>query len=267
MGRAADATMIQMRMLNRGKGPAVYSPRAQIDRNDYHAYMKKCLENTPNLHIRQAEVVEIGTENEAVSSVTTALGACYRVGQVIIATGTYLKGRIYVGEYTAESGPDGTHAPSALSLSLKKLGIPLRRFKTGTPARVHAQSIDFTVMNKQAGDENITPFSADTREGTLKNRALCHMSYTNEKTHEVIRQNLHRSPLYAGKIEGVGPRYCPSIEDKVVRFSDKERHQLFIEPMGMHTQEMYVQGCPPLCLRRYSSPSTTPSRDFPMSKS
>jgi tRNA uridine 5-carboxymethylaminomethyl modification enzyme len=242
MGRAADASMIQMRMLNRGKGPAVYSPRAQIDRMAYHAYMKRCLEKTPNLDLKQAEVVDIGVENGAVCSVTTALGARYRVSQAIVATGTYLRGRVFIGEYMAESGPDGTHAPSALFSSLRAMGVPLRRFKTGTPARVHLASLDLEEMAPQEGDGLIIPFSADTREGALKNRSLCHITYTNEHTHRVIRANLHRSPLYGGVIEGVGPRYCPSIEDKVVRFADKQRHQIFIEPMGLDTCEMYVQG-------------------------
>lgn len=242
MGKAADATFIQSRMLNRGKGPAVHSLRVQADRKSYHRYMKQILENQDLLDLKQAEIVEIRTENGRVSGVVTELGAIYGAKTVILATGTYLHGKIYVGEYTAESGPDGMHPARGLSDSLRSLGIPLRRFKTGTPARVDRRSIDFSKMEVQPGDEPITPFSFETDPAGLKNQSVCYMTYTNEKTHQVIRENLGRSPLYGGKIEGVGPRYCPSIEDKVVRFSDKPRHQLFIEPMGLDTNEMYLQG-------------------------
>ena len=242
MGKAADATFIQSRMLNRGKGPAVHSLRVQADRKSYHRYMKQILENQDLLDLKQAEIVEIRTENGRVSGVVTELGAIYGAKTVILATGTYLHGKIYVGEYTAESGPDGMHPARGLSDSLRLLGIPLRRFKTGTPARVDRRSIDFSKMEVQLGDEPITPFSFETDPAGLKNQSVCYMTYTNEKTHQVIRENLGRSPLYGGKIEGVGPRYCPSIEDKVVRFSDKPRHQLFIEPMGLDTNEMYLQG-------------------------
>lgn len=242
MGKAADATFIQSRMLNRGKGPAVHSLRVQADRKSYHRYMKQILENQDLLDLKQAEIVEIRTENGRVSGVVTELGAIYGAKTVILATGTYLHGKIYVGEYTAESGPDGMHPARGLSDSLRLLGIPLRRFKTGTPARVDRRSIDFSKMEVQPGDEPITPFSFETDPAGLKNQSVCYMTYTNEKTHQVIRENLGRSPLYGGKIEGVGPRYCPSIEDKVVRFSDKPRHQLFIEPMGLDTNEMYLQG-------------------------
>lgn len=242
MGKAADATFIQSRMLNRGKGPAVHSLRVQADRKSYHRYMKQVLENQDLLDLKQAEIVEIRTENGRVSGVVTELGAIYGAKTVILATGTYLHGKIYVGEYTAESGPDGMHPARGLSDSLRLLGIPLRRFKTGTPARVDRRSIDFSKMEVQPGDEPITPFSFETDPAGLKNQSVCYMTYTNEKTHQVIRENLGRSPLYGGKIEGIGPRYCPSIEDKVVRFSDKPRHQLFIEPMGLDTNEMYLQG-------------------------
>jgi len=242
MGKAADATFIQSRMLNRGKGPAVHSLRVQADRKSYHRYMKQILENQDLLDLKQTEIVEIRTENGRVSGVVTELGAIYGAKTVILATGTYLHGKIYVGEYTAESGPDGMHPARGLSDSLRSLGIPLRRFKTGTPARVDRRSIDFSKMEVQPGDEPITPFSFETDPAGLKNQSVCYMTYTNEKTHQVIRENLGRSPLYGGKIEGVGPRYCPSIEDKVVRFSDKPRHQLFIEPMGLDTNEMYLQG-------------------------
>lgn len=242
MGRAADAVFIQSRMLNRGKGPAVHSLRVQADRKNYHRYMKRVLENQPNLSIKQAEIVALESENSRVTAVITELGARYTVKAAIIATGTYLKGKIFVGEYSAESGPDGMHAATHLSDSLKKLGISLRRFKTGTPARVDRRTINFDKLEVQHGDYPITPFSFETDSTTLKNQAVCHMAYTNERTHDVIRQNLDRSPLYGGKIEGIGPRYCPSIEDKVVRFADKKRHQLFVEPMGLDTNEMYLQG-------------------------
>ncbi|MCI8442096.1 MAG: tRNA uridine-5-carboxymethylaminomethyl(34) synthesis enzyme MnmG [Provencibacterium sp.] len=241
MGRAADATFIQSRMLNRGKGPAVHSLRVQSDRRAYHAYMKRALEQQQGLTLKQAEVISIGAESGRVVSVSTAMGACYRVSAVIICSGTYLGGRIFVGEYSEESGPDGLHPARALSDSLREHGIPLRRFKTGTPARISRRSIDFSALQEQPGDEEIIPFSFMTR-GPLSNRVLCHIGYTNEATHALIRENLHRSPLYGGKIEGVGPRYCPSIEDKVVRFSEKPRHQFFVEPMGLNTEEMYLQG-------------------------
>ena len=242
MAKAADATFIQSRMLNRGKGPAVHSLRAQADRRQYHLYMKRVLEYQENLDLKQAEIVDIRAENGRVSAVVTALGAVYGVKAAVLCTGTYLRGKIFVGEYTAESGPDGMHAAGPLSDSLRALGIPLRRFKTGTPARVDRRSIDFSKTQPQEGDDPITPFSFETDPAGLRNRAVCHMAYTNERTHAVIRQNLHRSPLYGGMIEGIGPRYCPSIEDKVVRFADKTRHQLFIEPMGLDTNEMYLQG-------------------------
>ena len=241
MAKAADATFLQSRMLNGGKGPAVRSLRAQSDRVRYHCYMKQALEKEKNLDIKQAEIVELKTDNGAVSAVVTALGAVYNVKKVILATGTYLKGRIYVGEYTEESGPDGSHAASELSESLRKAGVTLRRFKTGTPARVHKHSINFDEMEIQPGDEPPLPFSFET-EGKRENKEVCYITYTNERTHEVIRENIGRSPLYGGKIEGIGPRYCPSIEDKVMRFADKDRHQIFIEPMGEDTDEMYLQG-------------------------
>jgi len=242
MGKAADAVFIQSRMLNRGKGAAVHSLRAQVDRPKYHEYMKKVLENQPNLLMKQAEIVDIRLDDERnVCAVVTALGAVYTCRTAIICTGTFLKGKVFVGEYSYASGPDGLHAPENLSGSIKNLGIKLRRFKTGTPARVHRDSIDFSQLEVQHGDDPVTPFSFDTT-GELVNRADCYIAYTNEKTHEVIRQNLHRSPLFGGEIEGVGPRYCPSIEDKVVRFADKQRHQVFVEPMGLDTQEMYLQG-------------------------
>ncbi|MEM1486085.1 tRNA uridine-5-carboxymethylaminomethyl(34) synthesis enzyme MnmG [Oscillospiraceae bacterium PP1C4] len=242
MGRAADATFIQSRMLNRGKGPAVHSLRVQSDRKAYHRYMKQVVENQENLDLKQAEIVEIQCENGQVSGVVTELGAVYGVKAAILCTGTFLHGTIYVGEYKTISGPDGMHAAMSLSDSLRSLGISLRRFKTGTPARVDKRSIDFSKMEVQEGDDPIVPFSFETDPATLKNRSVCHMTYTNENTHQVIMDNLHRSPLYGGKIEGIGPRYCPSIEDKVVRFHDKPRHQLFIEPMGIDTNEMYLQG-------------------------
>ena len=242
MGRAADKTMLQSRMLNRGKGPAVHSLRVQSDRVAYHQYMKHTLETTPNLDLIQAEIVDIKTENGAVSAVVSMLGAVYPVKAVIIATGTYLKGKIFIGEFSQQSGPDGCHPANQLGDNLKRLGLPIRRFKTGTPARVLKSSIDFSKLEVQEGDERIIPFSMDTDESTLKNKMVCHIGYTNLETHEVIKANLHRSPLFAGVIEGTGPRYCPSIEDKVVRFADKIRHQMFVEPMGESTEEMYLQG-------------------------
>lgn len=241
MGKAADKTFIQSRMLNRGKGPAVHSLRVQSDRRAYHQLMKKTVEQQKNLDLKQAEIVEIREKDGAVSSVVTRLGAVYDVKAVVIATGTYLKGRIHIGEVNYSGGPDGMFAAESLSDSLRNLGLDLMRFKTGTPSRVNRNSIDFSVLEEQAGDEPITPFSFDTEE-TGSNKAVCHIAYTNSETHRIIKENLNRSPLYAGRIEGVGPRYCPSIEDKVVRFYEKERHQFFIEPMGLDTDEMYLQG-------------------------
>ncbi|MDL2232542.1 tRNA uridine-5-carboxymethylaminomethyl(34) synthesis enzyme MnmG [Ruminococcaceae bacterium OttesenSCG-928-L11] len=241
MGKAADAVTIQSRMLNRGKGPAVHSLRAQVDRTRYHSYMKRALENQENLLLKQAEIVDIRVENQAVRAVVTAMGAVYPCKTVIICTGTFLGGKIFVGEFSQASGPDGLHAPTRLSESLKQLGMPLRRFKTGTPARVHRDSIDFSQLEVQKGEDPIIPFSYATHIPP-ENAVDCHIAYTNADTHRVIREHLHRSPLYSGVIEGIGPRYCPSIEDKVVRFQDKERHQVFVEPMGLDTKEMYLQG-------------------------
>ncbi len=242
MGKAADACFIQSRMLNRGKGPAVHSLRVQADRVKYHNHMKHICELQKNLDLKQAEVTEIHTENGQVTALVTALGGEYRVKTAIIATGTYLKGLIHVGDVSYESGPDSTLPSKGLSESLKNIGVKLRRFKTGTPSRVHKRSINFDVLEKQDGDEDIQPFSFETDRKDMKNIASCYIAYTNEDTHNVIRENIHRSPMYSGKIEGVGPRYCPSIEDKVVRFSDRQRHQLFIEPMGLETDEYYLQG-------------------------
>lgn len=241
MGKAADATFLQSRILNLGKGPAVHSHRVQADRVKYHIYMKKVLEAERGLEIKQAEVTEILTENGCVCGVVTKLGTKYKCRAAIICTGTYLKGVVHVGEVSYESGPDSTLPSSGLSDCLRSLGITLRRFKTGTPARVHRRSIDFSKLERQDGDPEISPFSFDT-VGELKNTVSCYISYTNSKTHRIILDNLSRSPLYSGRIEGIGPRYCPSIEDKVVRFSDKPRHQLFIEPMGLDTDEYYLQG-------------------------
>lgn len=242
MGKAADKMMLQSRMLNLGKGPAVHSLRAQEDRAYYHILMKKTLEQQENLDIKQAEIVEVRPDGKGgVLGVTTHLGAFYEVPNVIICTGTYLKGIIYVGDRKWESGPDASSPAKPLSASLEKLGIKLRRFKTGTPARVLRNSIDYSKLEIQYGDEHIVPFSFET-EGELKNKVECYIGYTNEETHEVIRKNIDRSPLYSGKIEGIGPRYCPSIEDKVMRFPDKIRHQFFVEPMGLNTEEMYLSG-------------------------
>ncbi len=242
MGRAADATFLQSRMLNRGKGPAVHSLRVQADRMAYHICMKKTLENQAGLDVKQAEIVEVRVDSRGeVCGVVTHLGAVFGVRAAIVCTGTYLKGRVFVGEYSFDSGPDGTHPSVGLSASLEQLGVELRRFKTGTPARVHRDSIDYSQLEEQLGDEEIVPFSFETR-GELKNRVSCYIAYTNEETHQVIRDNLSRSPLYGGQIQGVGPRYCPSIEDKVVRFADRARHQVFVEPMGLDTSEMYLQG-------------------------
>lgn len=240
MGKAADANTLQLRMLNLGKGPAVQSLRAQIDRRRYSGYMKHAVELQENLTVKQAEIVNIERDGEGFT-VFTKLGAVYTVKTVVLATGTFLGGRIYVGEVNYESGPDGTFAATELSGALVKLGVSLRRFKTGTPARVLKSTIDFSVMEEQKGDENIYPFSYST-EKQPENSVVCHIAYTNDETKKVILDNLDRSPLYSGVIEGVGPRYCPSIEDKIVRFSDKERHQLFIEPCGADTEEMYLQG-------------------------
>ena len=240
MGKAADANTLQSRMLNRGKGPAVHSLRAQIDRRDYSAYMKHTMEKQENLLVRQAEITALEKTEEGYE-LTTALGAVFKAKSVVIATGTFLKGKIFVGEVNYEGGPDGTFAATTLSESLLKLGLPLRRFKTGTPARVLKSSINFENLEKQEGDEKVIPFSFET-ETPPENTVCCHISYTNDQTKEVILKNLHRSPLYGGVIEGVGPRYCPSLEDKIVRFADKKRHQLFIEPCGKNTEEMYLQG-------------------------
>ncbi len=242
MAKAADATMLQSRMLNLGKGPAVHSLRVQSDKVKYHMYMKEVVEKQENLCIKQAEIVRIDEKDGAVCGVATAMGAYYKVKAVIIATGTFLRGKIFVGEYSEESGPDGLHASNRLSDSLRNLGINLRRFKTGTPARVRRSSLDFSKMEVQYGDEPIIPFSLETEPSTLKNKEVCYITYTNKDTHKIILDNIHRSPLYAGEIEGVGPRYCPSIEDKVKRFADKTRHQLFVEPMGTNTEEIYMQG-------------------------
>lgn len=241
MGKAADKTFLQSRILNRGKGPAVYSLRVQSDRRAYQALMKQTLERTENLDLKQAEVVRVLCEGKQVTGVITHTGAWFQAKAVIISTGTYLKGKIIIGDVSYSGGPDGLFPANRLSESLQEIGIRLMRFKTGTPARINRNSVDFSEMEEQKGDEDITPFSFET-EDTGKNKVSCYLTYTNEKTHQIIRDNLHRSPLYSGKIEGIGPRYCPSIEDKVVRFADKERHQIFIEPMGENTDEMYVQG-------------------------
>ena len=240
MGRTADECFLQSRMLNRGKGPAVHSLRAQIDRRKYSDTMKHKLELQQNLELHQAEITGI-KQTDSGYTLTTRMLAEYDVKAVIIATGTYLGGRIFIGEVNYESGPDGTFPAAFLGQSLKELGLPLRRFKTGTPARVLRSSIDFSDLEEQHGDDPPIPFSYDT-EDMGDNKVICHISWTNEKTKEIILKNIHRSPLYAGDIEGVGPRYCPSLEDKIVRFSEKKRHQLFIEPCGLDTEEMYLQG-------------------------
>lgn len=242
MGKAADKCFIQSRMLNRGKGPAVHSLRVQADRVKYHNYMKNMCEKQKNLYVKQAEISEIVVEKNKITGVITSLGAFYGVKSVVIATGTYLKSKIHIGEASYESGPDSALPSKYLSQSLIDNGVELRRFKTGTPCRVNKRSINFDIMERQDGDENIVPFSFETSSEGLENIVSCYVTYTNSKTHEVIISNLHRSPLYSGRIEGVGPRYCPSIEDKVVRFSDKPRHQLFVEPMGLTTEEYYLQG-------------------------
>ena len=242
MGKAADATLLQSRILNRGKGPAVYSLRAQIDRRAYQNEMKHRLEMCDNLHIRQGEIVKVNIDESGnVCSVETRAGARYLCRAAIVSTGTYLKSRIIIGEFSQESGPDGVFPATELSKNLQDIGVELVRFKTGTPPRVNRRSIDFSELEEQLGDDEITPFSFETTE-PLENTVSCFVTYTNERTHKVILDNIHRSPLYGGDIKGIGPRYCPSIEDKIVRFKDKERHQLFIEPMGEDTEEMYIQG-------------------------
>ena len=242
MGKNIDKTYLQLKMLNTSKGPAVHSLRAQADRKQYQSTMKNVLEKQENLFIKQAEIVDVIVEDNKVKSIVTNVGAVYDVDAVILATGTYLKGMIHIGEVYYSSGPDGVSAANSLSEVLEKLGIELRRFKTGTPARINRRSIDFSKMEIQNGDEIIEPFSLENDFKKDDNQMPCYLTYTNEKTHEIIRKNLMRSPLYSGKIHGKGPRYCPSIEDKVVRFADKERHQLFVEPIGRNTDEMYIQG-------------------------
>ena len=241
MARAADKACIQYRMLNRGKGPAVWSLRAQADRRKYQQIMKHTLELQPHLTLRQAEVTEIRCEDGRVTAVVLRTGAVLEVRAVILCTGTYLTGQTIVGECIESSGPDGLHPANALADSLRALGLPLRRFKTGTPPRIHRGSVDFSKMEIQEGDASPLPFSFETEQAP-ENRAVCYLTYTNGETHRIIRENLDRSPIYSGVIEGIGPRYCPSIETKVVRFADKPRHQLFIEPMGLDTEEMYIQG-------------------------
>ena len=240
MGKATDATLIQYRVLNRGKGPAVHSLRAQIDRREYSGYMKSVLEKQPNLDVRQAEITEI-EKQDGNWRIKTQLGAIHEVKAVIIATGTFLGGRIYIGDVSYEGGPDGMFAATELAKSLKKLGLPLRRFKTGTPARIHRASIDFSKLEEQPGDEITSPVSY-SHTTPPQNKAICHVTYTNAETNRIITENIQYSPLYSGMIEGVGPRYCPSLEDKIMRFPDKPRHQLFIEPCGLNTEEMYLQG-------------------------
>ena len=242
MAKNIDKTLIQLRMLNTSKGPAVYSLRAQADRKMYQMEMKHTIEKQENLYMKQAEIVDIKVEDGKVKSIETNIGAIYDVDAIILATGTYLKGKIHIGEKSFESGPDGVFPANRLSEALKKLDIDLVRFKTGTPARINRKSVDFSKMEIQEGDTKLTAFSFEDNIDENIEQLPCYLTYTNAKTHEIIRNNLHRSPLYSGKIEGTGPRYCPSIEDKVVRFADKERHQIFIEPMGRNTDEMYVQG-------------------------
>ena len=241
MGKNIDKTMIQIKMLNTSKGPAVHSLRAQADRKRYQAEMKHTLEKQENLEVKQGEIVDIIVDNGTVKAIKTDVGAVYHVKAIILATGTYLKGKIFIGEFSKESGPDGVAAANKLSDTLKRLGIDLIRFKTGTPARINKRSIDFSKMEIQKGDQGIEAFSFENEPKDFE-QVDCYLTYTNEKTHKIIRDNLHRSPLYAGMIEGTGPRYCPSIEDKVVRFSDKPRHQAFVEPVGLDTEEMYIQG-------------------------
>ena len=242
MGKNIDKTYTQMRMLNTSKGPAVYSLRAQADRKKYQMEMKHTLEKQENLYIKQAEIVDIGIEEGKVKWIETNIGTIYQVDAIILATGTYLKGKIYIGEVSYESGPDGVFPSIRLSDTLKRIGIQLIRFKTGTPARINKKSVDFSKMEIQEGDEEIEMFSFENERRKDTNQMPCYLTYTNQKTHDIIRANLHRSPLFSGEITGTGPRYCPSIEDKVVRFKDKERHQVFIEPVGRDTDELYVQG-------------------------
>ena len=241
MGKGADKTFLQSRMLNRGKGPAVHSLRVQSDRIAYHQYMKKAVEQQENLDVRQAEITGIEVEDNKIVGVVTRINTRYKVKTAIISTGTFLKGLIHVGHTSYESGPDSLLPANFLSESLRNAGITLRRFKTGTPARVHKRSINFDALERQDGDENIVAFSFDNKD-ELKNQVSCHIAYTNAQTHKIIKDNITRSAMYSGNIEGVGPRYCPSIEDKIVRFADKPRHQLFVEPMGLDTDEMYLQG-------------------------
>ena len=241
MGKNIDKTMIQIKMLNTSKGPAVHSLRAQADRKRYQMEMKHTIERQENLELKQAEITKINVEDGKVVSIETSVGAIYKVKSVIVSTGTYLKGKIFIGEFSQESGPDGVFAANKLSECLKDLGVKIVRFKTGTPARINRKSIDFSKMEVQKGDDNIVPFSLDDEVKEFEQQD-CYLTYTNEETHRIIKENLHRSPLYAGVIEGTGPRYCPSIEDKVVRFADKKRHQIFIEPIGLDTDEMYAQG-------------------------
>ncbi|MCL2858018.1 MAG: tRNA uridine-5-carboxymethylaminomethyl(34) synthesis enzyme MnmG [Oscillospiraceae bacterium] len=242
MAKTADKLIIQARMLNRGKGPAVHSPRAQVDRDAYRREMKMIVERQPGLLLRQAEIVDIRLdENGRVCSVVTSQGAVYTCRAAIIATGTYLRSKTIIGSVTRSEGPDGLQSSKRLTDCLERLGLPLRRFKTGTPARAHSSTIDFSQIEEQQGDETITPFSFETT-AQLENKILCHIAYTNEDTHRVIRENIDRSPLYAGEIEGAGPRYCPNIEDKIMRFAHKPRHQIFVEPMGLDTEEIYLQG-------------------------
>ncbi|ADQ47377.1 glucose inhibited division protein A [Caldicellulosiruptor kronotskyensis 2002] len=242
MGKAADATAIQVRILNRAKGPAVYSLRAQCDRSRYRLYMKRVLENQENLDVRQAEVCEVLVEDGRVKGVKITTGAVFLAKAVVLATGTFLGGRVIIGETVFDSGPDGMHPARYLTENLKKLGIEMMRFKTGTPARVHRRSLDFSKMQIQPGDEKPLPFSFENEDNFIIEQVPCYLTYTTEETHRIIRENLHRAPLFTGLISGVGPRYCPSIEDKIVRFADKPRHQVFIEPTGIDTDEMYVQG-------------------------
>ncbi len=242
MGKAADATLIQSRILNLGKGPAVHSLRAQIDRREYTKYMKHCLENQKNLDLKQAEIVSLNKTEDGLWEMATQLEAVYKAKTVVIATGTFLKGKVYVGDVSYESGPDGMFPSNALSDDLNKLNVDLRRFKTGTPPRVNRNSVDFRELEEQIGDSEITPFSFSTPSEKLENKEVCHITYTNENTKKIILDNIDRSPLYSKKIEGTGPRYCPSIEDKIMRFFEKERHQVFIEPCGLDTEELYLQG-------------------------
>ena len=241
MAKNIDKTMIQIKMLNTSKGPAVHSLRAQADRRKYQMEMKHTLEKQENLFLKQAEIVNITLEKNKVKSIETSVGAIYNVKSIIVATGTYLKGKIFIGDFSEESGPDGVFPANKLSESLREIGVKLVRFKTGTPARINRKSIDFSKMEVQKGDVDIIPFSFENKMKEF-DQVDCYLTYTNEKTHQIIRDNLHRSPLFAGNIEGAGPRYCPSIEDKVVRFADKERHQVFVEPVGRDTDEMYIQG-------------------------